>query len=136
MQINSVHYSGSDTLEDFCDGKVYHSHPLFSLQSNALQVFFYYDDLEVCNPLGSRRKIHKISKLQPILISMIIHPFVMCLGIFYFTLGNVQPKYRSKLSTIQLVAVVKHKHLSMYGMDAVLRPFVNDMKKLVSVNRS
>ena len=46
----------------------------------------------------------------------------------------MQPKYRSKLSTIQLVAIVKHKHLSMYGMDAMLRPFVDDMKKLVSVN--
>ena len=46
----------------------------------------------------------------------------------------MQPKYRSKLSTIQLVAIVKHKHLSMYGMDAVLRPFVDDIKKLVSVN--
>ena len=63
---------------------------------------------------------------------MIIHILAICLGIFYFTLGNVQPKYCSKLSTIQLVAIVKHKHLSVYGMDAVLRPFV-DMKKLVSV---
>ena len=129
MQINGVHCSGSDTLEDFCDGNVYHSHPLFSLHSDALQVFFYYDDLEVCNPLGSRRKIHKISKSM--FISMIIDPFVMCIGIFYFTLGNVRPKYRSKLSTIQLVAIVKHKYLSVYGMDAVLRPFVDDMKKLV-----
>lgn len=91
---------------------------------------FYHDDLEVCNPLGSRRKIHKIS--NSMLISMIIDPFVMCIGIFYFTLGNVRPKYRSKLSTIQLVAIVKHKYLSVYGMDAVLRPFV-DMKKLVSI---
>ena len=62
---------------------------------------------------------------------MIIDPFVMCIGIFYFTLGNVRPKYRSKLSTIQLVAIVKHKYLSAYGMDAVLRPFVDDMKKLI-----
>ena len=46
----------------------------------------------------------------------------------------MQPKYRSKLSTIQLVAIVKHKHLSVYGMDAVLRRFVDDMKKLVSIN--
>lgn len=66
-------------------------------------------------------------------ISMIIDPFVMCIGIFYFTLGNVRPKYRSKLSAIQLVAIVKHKYLSVYGMDAVLRPFVDDMKKLVSI---
>ena len=113
MQINSVHNSGSDTLEDFCDGKVYHSHPLFSFQSNALQVFFYHDDLEVCNPLGSRRKIHKISKLQPILISVIIHPFVMCLGILLHPWERAA-KYRSKLSTIQLVAVVKHKHLYVW----------------------
>ena len=105
---------------------MYTVHIHSSLHSDALQVFFYYDDLEVCNPLGSRRKIHKISKSM--FISMIIDPFVMCIGIFYFTLGNVRPKYRSKLSIIQLVAIVKHKYLSVYGMDAVLRPVVDDMK--------
>ena len=52
-------------------------------------------------------------------------------GIFYFILGNVQPKFRSKLSSIQLVAIVKSTVLSAYGMDAVLRPFVDDLKKLV-----
>ena len=52
---------------------------------------------------------------------------------FYFTLGNVPPKFWSKLSTIQLVAIVETPTLLQYGMDAVLRPIVNDIKKLVSL---
>ncbi len=49
-------------LNDFCDGEVYRTHPLFSVHSTAFQLFFYFDDLEVCNPLGSKSKIHKLSK--------------------------------------------------------------------------
>ncbi len=53
-------------------------------------------------------------------------------GLFYFTLGNISPKLRSKLSSIQLVSIVKCTVLKKYGMNAVLRPFVEDVKKLVS----
>jgi len=52
-------------------------------------------------------------------------------GAFYFTLGNLSPLYRSRLSSIQLVALVKASFISEYGMDAVLAPFINDVKKLV-----
>ncbi len=44
--------------------------------------------------------------------------------------GNLLPKYRSKLSSIYLVALVKSTFTSTYGMDAVLQPFI-DFKKLV-----
>ena len=54
-------------------------------------------------------------------------------GIFYFTLGNLPPKYRSKLSSIYLVAIAKQKYVTKYGMDAILQLFVQDMKKLVSL---
>lgn len=43
-------------------------------------------------------------------------------------LGNVHPKKRSKLSSIQLLAIVKTTCLKMYG---ILAPFVDDIKKLV-----
>lgn len=56
----------------------------------------------------------------------------MHVGMFYFVLGNMSPKYRSKLSAIQLVAIAKQKDLSLYGMDAVMQPFVKDIKNLVS----
>jgi len=56
---------------------------------------------------------------------------VFILGAFYFMLGNLSPRYRSRLSVIQLVPLVKPTFISMYGMDAVLKPFIDDMKKLV-----
>lgn len=60
-------------------------------------------------------------------VSLILH-----VGVFYFTLGNVNPKFRSKLKSIQLVALVRRVHLVKYGMNAVLRPIVDDLKRLVS----
>ena len=62
LQIENGHKSQTEYLEDFCDGKVSTSHPLFSLHLDALQIFFYYDNLEVCNPLGSKAKIHKLGR--------------------------------------------------------------------------
>ena len=42
-------------LADFCDGSMYKKH-----DKTALQLQLYYDDLQICNPLGSRAKKHKI----------------------------------------------------------------------------
>ena len=51
-------------LNDYCDGSNFKSHTLFSVHLNGIQIFFYYDDVEVCNPIGSHRKIHKIGGLK------------------------------------------------------------------------
>ena len=59
-------------LRDFCDGELFKTHPLFSTDLFALQIIAYFDELEVCNPLGTHIKRHK-------------------LGIVFFTLGNVRP---------------------------------------------
>lgn len=50
-------------LGDFCDGTLYKSHPLFSVDPYALQIRGYYDDLEVVNPLGAYIKKHKLGCL-------------------------------------------------------------------------
>lgn len=55
-------------------------------------------------------------------------------GIFYFTLGNRAPKQRSKLKSIHLLCILKHKYLCYYGIDKVMMPFIEDLKKLVSKN--
>jgi len=60
QQIKNGHKSKTSFLEDYCDGEIFATHPLFSLHSNALQIFLYFDELEVCNPLGSKTKIHKL----------------------------------------------------------------------------
>lgn len=51
-------------LMDYCDSKTFHEHPLFSQEPTALQLILYFDELEVCNPLGSRRKKHKIGMID------------------------------------------------------------------------
>lgn len=47
-------------LGDFCDGSVYKNHALFTADIQTLEIIAYYDDAEVCNPLGSRAKKHKL----------------------------------------------------------------------------
>ncbi len=59
--------------------------------------------------------------------------YVLHTGFFYFTLGNLEPKYRSTIASIQLLGIVKKSLLDKYGIDAVLQPFVDDLKKLVIV---
>ena len=52
----------STILRDYCDGSEFAIHPLFELHKNGLQIQLYYDDVEMCNPLGSSRKKHKVGK--------------------------------------------------------------------------
>lgn len=50
---------------------------------------------------------------------------------FYYTLGNLPPKDRSKLSSINVVSIVETPNLGKYGMDRILQRLVHDVKKLV-----
>ena len=47
-------------MRDYCYGDQFKYHPLFSVNTTALQIMLYYDELETCNPLGSRATKHKI----------------------------------------------------------------------------
>lgn len=59
-QIEKNHQQSGDCMKDFCDGMMYQNHPLFSTDPTALQIILYYDDVEICNPLGSKAKVHKL----------------------------------------------------------------------------
>ena len=69
-QVEKGHQEAGNILKDFCDGTTYCGHPLFSSNPNALQIIFYYDDLEVCNPLGSKAKIHKLGMTSTTCINL------------------------------------------------------------------
>lgn len=124
-------------MHDYCDATEFKNHPLFSKNPHALQLILYYDDIEVCNPLGSRRTKHKIGKYQLYACHnacMYICPlayFILSIGIFYYMIGNLSPKYRSKVNSIQLLAMVKTKHIKTYSMNAVLSSIIDDVIKLV-----
>ena len=52
-------------LGDFCDGSLFKNHSLFSNNDCNekllyLQFIIYYDDVEIVNPLGSRRGKYKL----------------------------------------------------------------------------
>ena len=68
--------STTTNLQDFCDGNIYKSHPLFSTNNQALQIIAYFDKMEIANPLGSYVAKHK-------------------LGCIFFMLCNINPRYRS-----------------------------------------
>lgn len=60
IKVEKGHKSSTEILNDFCDGKAFSSHPLFSMKANSLQIMLYFDELETCNALGSKAKIHKL----------------------------------------------------------------------------
>jgi hypothetical protein len=113
-EVCNSHQNKDGYLEDLCDGTMTKKHPLFGQDLTALQICLYYDDVEMCNPLGSKKTVHK-------------------LGFFYYNIGNIHPRHRSNLSSIHLVAITNRSHIKKYGMNTILQPLVNDIKKLVSL---
>ena len=69
------------------------------------------DDVCLVNSLGVRATKHK---------------FTMA----YFTIGDIPPEYRSKLSAIFLVTVAKADFVKRYGLHDVLGDFVRGLDKL------
>lgn len=63
-----------------------------------------------------------------------IMPAIICIGAVYFTLANIDPALRSKLESINLVALFKSGLLADYSLNDVLKPFIDDLKKLNTVS--
>lgn len=101
-------------IEDFCDATRFSCHPLFSQDPNALQIVAHYDELEVCNPLGSHVKSHKV-------------------GIVSYTLANIHPKYRSKLRFTQLAIIATIPVIEKHGLHVILKPLIHDLNVLATV---
>jgi len=54
FKIDNPHIRNDGLLSDYCDGDIFRRHPLFSRDPKALQLILYFDEFQVCNPLGSR----------------------------------------------------------------------------------
>lgn len=98
-------------LYDIIDGDIFKSHPLFSVRPNALQLILYTDEIDLCNPLGSRASKNKLLMV-------------------YYTLGNINPKQRSKLAAIRLLAIAKSSDISQCGVDVILQRIHEDLNLL------
>ena len=62
-----------------------------------------------------------------------MHMYTLLTGVFYYQLGNLNPKYRSSLSSIHLVSIAKSSVIQKYGPEKILKPFMDDIKELEKV---
>jgi hypothetical protein len=108
-QLNATH---SRTIFDIWDGEYAKTNSVFCSRSGrvlGIQIYFY--EVEVANPLGSKKSKYKV-------------------GVFYWTLMNFPPKYRSSLRSINLLAIANAKLIKKHGVDHLLSPFIQDMATL------
>ncbi|XP_064482426.1 uncharacterized protein LOC135395121 [Ornithodoros turicata] len=89
-------------------GTAFQEHSYFSGDTSKLCLQLYSDEFEVCDPLGSKRGIHKLVAV-------------------YFTLLNLPQQSRSSISNIHLVLLAKDKHVNTYGLDNILAPLLKDI---------
>ena len=95
-------------LKNVTDGERFLKHPTFGTEKSiALNV--YYDDVEICSSVGSKS---------------------VKLSVFYYSLSNLDARYRNKLCNIRLLGLTEKKVLKKYGIDTALSHFIHDIKLL------
>ena len=96
-------------LHSFADGKIWAR----SGQENFVRIHLYSDEVEMCNPIGSRKTVHKLSA-------------------FYVLIGNIETKYWSSLSNIHLALLCRYSAVKEVGYRKILEPLIADIKVLES----
>ncbi|CAL1672286.1 unnamed protein product [Lasius platythorax] len=111
--IESEKSASDNWLCNFKDDVTFKTHRYFQKYPNALRIQLYYDDLIVNNPSGSKTQSHKI-------------------GALYYIIQNLPPHLNSFLGGIHVLALCHTADIEKYGMDAILRPFIYELRKLES----
>jgi hypothetical protein len=62
--------------------------------------------------------------------------YIYFTGWFLLDVGNLHPKFRSSLKSLNLAILCPVKWINIYGMDKVLRPFMSDLALLESVSHN
>lgn len=82
---------------------------LATSEPSTIFLSMYADEVEICNPLGAKRGVHK-------------------LFLVYFTILNIPAVYRSQLKAIHLVLVARYKDVNRHGHDKVFSPLISDLR--------
>lgn len=113
--LKSEKLSEDGKIRSFLDGTKYKSFDFFKDNPNALRITLYFDEFEAVNPLGSKVGIHKV-------------------GGFYYSIQNFPIWINSKLKNIFLMGLAFADDIKKYGMDQIIKPFIEDLKILESEN--
>ncbi|CAN8028827.1 unnamed protein product [Ixodes persulcatus] len=80
-------------------------------QQSTIFLLLYTDELELNNPLGSAVGKHKIL-------------------LVYFSILNIHPRHRSKLSSIHLLIIARYSMVTDFGLKVLLEPLIKDLNIL------
>jgi len=108
---HAVSSANVDQYSSFQDGEYHKNNPFFSGEDLRISLCLYIDDFEICNPLGTSRKKHKLCAV-------------------YFILGNLPPGSSSVLSSIYLALLCKSDHVKAYGYKKIFEPLLHDIVTL------
>lgn len=97
-------------LRDIKDGSAYRENTYFKNNPEAFTLILYSDALELCNPLGARKGVHKVVNV-------------------YFTIAEIPKHLRAKTENIFLALSVKEKDLKEFR-EEVYKPLLEDLAKL------
>ena len=99
--------------EDLCDGAVYKniSQTVGEGDLAFLELILYQDSFEIVNPLGSAKKVHKMTAV-------------------YTVLGNLPFHVRMKMDNLQLVMLCRDTDLTRFGPHTVFEVLINDLRSL------
>lgn len=111
MLVEESSKSQSGHFKSFRDGSFFKENPLLSREELSIAVGLYIDDLEICNPLGTSRKKHKVCAV-------------------YWVIANLPIKYRSSLSSIYLAVLCNSNDVKTYGYEKILEPLLKDIELL------
>ncbi|EEC12622.1 hypothetical protein IscW_ISCW009016, partial [Ixodes scapularis] len=107
--VSTVH--SSPLLRTFRDGLVYNERLTTLLQGGCQYTVFlvlYSDEVEIVNPLGSKRGVHKLL-------------------VVYFSVLNIHARYRSQVRFIHVAIIARYKLVVDQGIDAILEPLLIDV---------
>lgn len=100
----------SDCLHNFRDGSNWEKYPQ---EEMFIQLHMYSDELELCNPIGSRKTVHKLSAV-------------------YYIVGNIETKYWSSLLNIHLASLCRYSLIknNEHGFELMFAPLLAELRVL------
>lgn len=109
--LKSARHCGSSQYTSFHDGSHFKENTFLSGEELRLSLLLYCDDFEICNPLGTSRKKHKVTGV-------------------YWVFADIPSVLRSTLSSIYLAVLCKAGDIKEFGYSKVLEPLLSDLKSL------
>lgn len=98
-------------LKNILDGTIWKNVLFRNKEKFVLPLTVYFDDFEVCNPLGSHTGIYK-------------------LGAIYYVISSVPSEFASKLENIFVALLFHSTERNQFGNEIVFTKFLNSLKSL------